>query len=258
MKKLLLASLAIASLAAGPGNAADLYAKAPRAVAVAPACAQFGGGYIGVQGGSVTHDTGFNDHDSWADQFNVDISLSHVERSRWGGAVGPLVGWNLQRNCTVFGVEVDWSWTSISHSRVYTGNGLPAAMAVTLEDKVRWFGTARTRGGIVVNDVLLYATGGFAFGNVRHAWTLTQPGLTEGFNTSNTRWGWTTGVGSEWAWTDRISIKFEALYVRFVDRETTFFSPSNAQNFTVSHQDALWVTRVGLNYRWGAPVVARY
>jgi outer membrane immunogenic protein len=251
MNKLLIATLSLGALTLGAANAADLRAPVKAPVAVAPACAQFGGFYLGVQGGTVTHETGWTDRDNWADQFNIDIALGHVERTKWGGAVGPLIGYNWQRNCTLFGVEADWSWTSVSHSRGYTGNGVPADMLITLDDKVRWYGTVRTRAGVIVNDLLIYATGGFAYANVRHAWTLTQPGLTEGFSSTGTRLGWTAGVGTEWAWTGNWSIKFETLYVRFADKDTTVFSPSNAANFTFDSHDALWVARVGLNYRWG-------
>lgn len=253
MNKLLIATLSFGALTLGAANAADLRAPVKAPVAVAPACAQFGGFYLGVQGGSVTHEAGWTDRDNWADRFSIDIALGHVERTKWGGAVGPLVGYNWQRNCTVFGVEVDWSWTSLDHSRGYTGDGIPANMLITLNDRVRWYGTARTRAGIVVNDLLLYATGGFAYANTKHSWTMTQaPAPTlEGFSTSGTRFGWTAGVGTEWAWTGNWSVKFETLYVRFTDKETTVFSPSAATNFTFDNHDALWVSRVGLNYRWG-------
>ena len=161
-------------------------------------------------------------------QFGVDIGLDHVERSKTGVGVGPLIGYNWQRNCTVFGFELDWSWTSVSHSRVYTGNGIPADMLITLSDKVRWYGTARTRAGVVVNDLLLYVTGGFAFANIRHNWSLTDDGpppVTESFSSSGTRWGWTVGVGTEWAWTSNWSIKTEALYIRFADKDTSRLLP---------------------------------
>jgi outer membrane immunogenic protein len=252
MPRLFAAAIAVTALTSVAAVAADLppVRKAP---GIAPAaCAQFGGGYIGVQGGSVTHDTGWTDRDNWADRFSVDIALGHVERSKTGGAVGPLIGYNLQRGCTVFGIEADWSWTSAGSKRTYTGNGDPTALAVNLDDKVRWFGTVRTRTGLVVDNLMLYATGGFAFANIRNSWQVVdQSTYTETFTDSGTRWGWTAGVGTEWAWTNNLSIKSEVLYVRFAERSTTGFSPSAGANFNFDHQDSLWVARLGLNYRWG-------
>ena len=64
------------------------------------------------------------------------------------------------------------------------------------------------------------------------------------------------GFGAEWAWTDRVSIRSEVLYVDFVDRENRFLfaPPAGFANFTES--DSMWISRIALNYKFGAPVAA--
>ena len=71
------------------------------------------------------------------------------------------------------------------------------------------------------------------------------------------RFGWTAGFGTEWAWTQNVSLKSEVLYAAFTDREVSFNFP-NAGVQTFRHNDSVWVSRVGLNVRFGAPVVAKY
>jgi len=80
----------------------------------------------------------------------------------------------------------------------------------------------------------------------------------ESFAAKKDRWGWVGGVGAEWAWTGNWSIKTEALYIRFTEKTTSGNSLAGAQIVSFDHQDSMWVTRVGLNYKFGGPVRAAY
>jgi hypothetical protein len=62
------------------------------------------------------------------------------------------------------------------------------------------------------------------------------------------------GFGTEWAWSDRVSLRAETLYIDFVDREHNV--PALLANFT--HGDSMWLTRVGVNVKFGGPVIAAY
>ena len=44
------------------------------------------------------------------------------------------------------------------------------------------------------------------------------------FSFSNTRWGWTAGVGSEWALRQNVTFKSEILYMNFGDQSHSFIS----------------------------------
>jgi outer membrane immunogenic protein len=67
---------------------------------------------------------------------------------------------------------------------------------------LRWFGTTRIRTGVVVDNLLLYVTGGLAYANIKRDalfFNDDNPGLQETFSSSKIRLGWTAGAGAEWA-----------------------------------------------------------
>jgi outer membrane immunogenic protein len=146
----------------------------------------------------------------------------------------------------------------------------------SLEAKIDWFGTVRMRGGVLFGDsVMLYATGGAAYGGVSAsgAYSVASlpgsfpsvgPSLTA-FSNSKFNVGWTLGGGVEgrflgfapnWSW------KVEYLYVDlgWAETNTPFIAASNTifagpltgtvrtnTHFTDN------VVRVGVNYHFGVP-----
>ena len=64
MKKLFLGSAVLAALVAGPAMAADIPVKAPPVYK--PACANFGGFYVGAQVGAARYGHHWEDRDAWA------------------------------------------------------------------------------------------------------------------------------------------------------------------------------------------------
>jgi opacity protein-like surface antigen len=117
----------------------------------------------------------------------------------------------------------------------------------------------------VFDNVLLYVTGGLAAGHFKTTYTnqfLGIPGIIAGTTSQATsderRLGLVAGFGAEWAWTDRISLRSEVLYVDFVDRERRFLfaTPATFANFTSS--DSMWISRIALNFKFGGPVLANY
>ncbi len=141
MKRLFLLGFAAAlTLAPANGNAADAPVKA------SPRCAWFGGWYSGIQGGSTTHDWLWSDRNSWA-RNEVDLALpSDVTGSSTGFNVGVQAGWSSQSGCTLWGLEIDWSWAGTRSSRLNT-DGQPGAAAdsLTVAKEVQWFGTLRAQ-----------------------------------------------------------------------------------------------------------------
>ena len=258
MKKLLLATLSIGALTAGMANAADLPRKAPTPVVARAACAQFGGFYVGISGGGGYYSSTWNDRDAWSSENSDDLQRSNVRADKWGAIAGGGAGYNWQRNCTVFGVEVDYSWTSLKTSAFETDGDTGINQdSLTITNKIRGLGTARTRAGIVVDDLLLYVTGGLAFANFKRSATMTDLNTpqSETFASSKTRLGWTAGFGTEWAITGNWSLKSEVLYAHFSKDEQTFTCTvfcGAPESKRFDHQDSVWISRVGLNYRWGA------
>jgi outer membrane immunogenic protein len=193
-----------------------------------------------------------------------------VTASEDGFVGGVQAGYNWQFRCTVFGIEADYSWADINHDRTFTTGGLvfPGGATLWVNNDHQAFGTVRAGSGLIVDNLLLYVTGGFAYANFNRSVTLSVPalGIAETFEQDKTRWGWTFGFGTEWAAWNNWTIKSEVLYARFQNEDSTFTCtgvfaacPTGATR-SFERQDSLWVTRIGINYKFGgyAPVVANY
>jgi outer membrane immunogenic protein len=156
-----------------------------------------------------------------------------------------------------------------------------AALPVTnnLDEKLSWFGTVRGRiGPTLTPTILAYLTGGLAYGEVRSTSTVTGINLVgaQGVNTpptavpvaasfsnSSTRVGWTVGAGVEGVVAGNWTAKIEYLYMDLGTVSGSFVTPIIAPSGAfVTNRYSSHITdnilRVGLNYKWGGPVVARY
>ncbi len=98
-----------------------------------------------------------------------------------------------------------------------------------------WFGTLRGRAGYAYNNILFYATGGLAYGNLRAE--------TVGLLTENrTSLGWTAGAGVEVGFAPHWNAKIEYLYVDLSDRRFTVTGFNNGLESSL--------VRIGVNYRF--------
>ena len=268
MKKVFLATTAIVALAAGSAGAADMAVKARPLPPPPPACAQFGGGYIGANVGWGYYDHRYHDKDGLASSIDDGLPVN-VNRSNDGWNGGAQIGYNWQSRCTVFGLEADWSWTNLKVNETFFDGDAGTQDALTVNSRMRSFGTVRARSGVVVDNLFLYVTGGLAFARFNRDFTFFEDGgpVSVTHSQSRTRWGWTTGVGGEWALSSNWSVKSEFLYMRFQRDELSAPAVTIAgvnigvpgRNYRLENEDQAWVTRIGLNYRWGGgPVVANY
>ncbi|ACK52323.1 putative outer-membrane immunogenic protein precursor [Methylocella silvestris BL2] len=156
----------VAALVARAAHAADLPYPKEAPLYTPPPEFSWTGFYAGVNiGGGLSAENAFN-------------SFSGINASRAGGVVGGgQVGYNYQLTpLFVVGIENEFLGSSIS-----TSNNDWNRPHVT----VPFFGTARGRAGFTVFDphLLVYGTGGLAFGQVNDA----------GIN--KLRIGWTAGSG---------------------------------------------------------------
>ena len=256
MKKVFLATSALVALIAVPAGAADMAVKY-RPAPVVPACAQFGGFYVGGNVGWGYGDHTFRDLDGFG--FG---GPQEVSRSVGGWAAGVQGGYNWQSRCTLFGIEADYQWTDIGHDFTRTG---PLGL-VTLSGSVslQSFGTVRARTGVIVDNVLLYVTGGLAYANTERTVEVSIPflGISEAFSDEKTRWGWTMGFGTEWQFAPNWSFKSEVLYARFETAERTHtcvvLCGGVPTPFRFEHDSSAWVTRIGVNYRFGGGTFGAY
>jgi outer membrane immunogenic protein len=288
MNRNFVGTLVVASLLATSAMAADLPVKAPYTKAPPIPVYNWTGFYIGVNvGGSWGResDDGYVTGSSSAQRYTsitgVAVgapvvtalpTLPITGRSNVNGVLGGgQAGYNWQWQSLVLGVEADFQGTDEhSTSALCTVSGCPTGTTLySTEYKLDWFGTARGRAGfLVMPQLLLYATGGLAYGHL----SADGPGLADW---GNTRAGWTAGAGAEWAFASNWSLKAEYLYMDLGNVGSGAFATTNsttALGVPVRFNTVTTVTtngafntrftdnilRVGINYKFGGPVVARY
>lgn len=241
MKKTLLSAATILALAPTAAMAADLPMKAAAPV---EQIYNWTGFYIGATaGGSL----GASDHVS---QTNSTLSFANGYNIK-GGIGGGTLGYNWQMGSFVLGFEGDGSWGSEYGSN--TDNGIAGNPAFLSFTKETWVATARARVGYAVNNLLFYGTGGFAAtgaeAGIKDANTLALLA-----STTSTHTGWVAGVGLEWGFAPNWSAKFEVLHMEY--NSTAFNTIQGEGPRSVPLNDS--IGRVGINYRFGGPVVAKY
>jgi outer membrane immunogenic protein len=191
MKHLLVVSVSVAAMCM-PAIAADLPVKPPPKAPLwsSPAC-QWCGLYFGASAGYGGADFIANFDDS---RDLTSLSAKHSANSILGGA---HLGYNYQFGSFVLGAETDISMTGIKSKVSGAESTLP------------WLGTTRLRGGfLVTNDLLVYGTGGAAYGHVKVS-DATCSNMV--FTTPTV--GWALGGGAEYAMTSNIVIGAEYLHV---------------------------------------------
>src|SRR5215471_2408384 len=229
MNKLLIGSVALAAMIAGPAMAADMPLKAPPPVPVFSWTGCYWGGQIGY---------------GWG-------------RARATATAGVFNGADKTAQYNVSG-EVGGSWAAKDGQ-----SNLIAPFVGTFVDKIseRWLATARGRLGYAVDKWMWYITGGAAWGgfdvteyNSLSATTLAAQTAIE----RHSKVGWVVGFGTEYALAYGWSAKWETLYMDFGHVHSfDAVACCTAQDTRFTQ----WVSRFGLNYRfnWGKyPVVAKY
>jgi outer membrane immunogenic protein len=200
------AALAIASAISGvSAEAADMYGRrGPYTVQQPLNVYSWAGPYIG---GNVGY--------QWGEISNNGADPSGIT----GGIQG---GYNWQVGQFVFGGEADIQLSGASDTFAAWKFSNP------------WFGTLRGRAGLAMNNILIYGTGGLAFGSVRaQALNLTE---------TQSAAGWTLGVGAEIGITQNWTAKAEYLYVNLNDNQFALTGLPNGYQFNV--------VRLGVNYKF--------
>jgi outer membrane immunogenic protein len=225
-----------------PALAADLppYMKAP---AIATPLYDWSGFYVGVFGGG-----GYGNHNLNNALGPAGFANFTANYSSQGGIAGGELSYNAQSGNYLVGVEADGFWSGIKGNDNF-------ALGSNDASNLRWGGTLRARGGITVDRLLLFFTGGWAFGDIVH--TNTDPVL--GIDQfSNHRNGLAAGGGIAYAMTDNLIGKIEYRYYDFgrYVRAGNPLTPNGQLPYTVDSTYS--VVTVGLDYKWGGPVIANY
>jgi outer membrane immunogenic protein len=249
MNKTALGIVAVAALIGTPALSADMPVKAPAAEA-----SSWTGFYVGLG-------VGFG----WTDTTSVpftpasNIASAVVLGATTESAVAPTTaspasfntkgafggvdaGYNLQVNRNwLIGLEADINTSDINGGGTSqflaggaaTGLGTQDSVSITANRNILWFGTVRPRVGWLANDnLLIYATGGLAYGRISE--NVTHQGFNAGIGygadhssidcfaavpcfigvSTRTTTGWTGGGGAEYRLPGtNVSIRAEYLYV---------------------------------------------
>src|SRR5262245_60407229 len=106
-------------------------------------------------------------------------------------------------------------------------------------------------GFLATPNVLLYGTGGAAYGLVKNSATITVAGVSAVGTFSDLRAGWTAGGGVEGAFGGGWSAKLEYLYMDLGRTEQTFSGCGVGTSATQTRSTTDSIVRVGRNYTWG-------
>jgi len=183
-------------------------------------------------------------------------------------AVGGQAGFNKQINNLVLGVETDLNWLGGDRATTYrgtvAGNGQSLSNVQAQSAGVQWLGTVRARVGVAADRVLVYATGGFAYGGTRASTTASVTDNTlppgDGLNlfqgaSSRVRTGYTVGAGAEYAITQTVLARAEYLYhdlgaAKYSIQPKTALAAGQGVSGKGTQQLDSSVVRLGLNYRF--------
>jgi outer membrane immunogenic protein len=214
-------------------QAADLPARpmpAPMApVAYAPPVYNWSGFYIGANAGG-----GFADS-SWGDP----VSGGTNSFNKNGFIGGGQLGYNLQYNWFVIGLEGDFDWTGLK-------GGATDSIGDQIGTKTEWTSTITGRVGAAFDRLLVYGKGGVAFAHDHNTFTDFAGVTSASANTNRT--GWTAGAGLEYAIAQNWTAKLEYDYLGF-GKETLNFATPNiiyASNASLNVQEI----KAGINYKF--------
>lgn len=279
MKRILMGIAVAASLVATGALAADLpvpartYTKAP--VYVEPVFT-WTGFYVG---GNLGYSWGNSDNSTTINRFLTGTPLlatlngTNTSSNNVNGVIGGgQFGYNWQMQNWLFGLEADIQGSGERGSSAITCLGCSddnSPIVTNLTQKLDWFGTVRGRiGGLVTPTVLLYGTGGLAYGEVNVGGTASGnvDSLTVAIpGNSSTRAGWTLGAGVEGVIGGGWTAKLEYLYM---DLGTVSGGPIPLTGILVNRRTEAGlsysshftdnIVRVGVNYHFNGPVVAKY
>jgi outer membrane immunogenic protein len=232
------------------------------------------GAYFGINAG-YAFDASSNNTSSFAvpAPYGNGTTAFFSQRNQEGFTGGGQVGYNYQftpGSGVVIGIEADAQYLDFGRNRNNALLSGPLAPGFYVTDprglsSLDFFGTVRGRLGYAFDRVLVYGTGGFAYGSGSSDRSFGGYATNDSFRT-----GYAVGGGIEYALptdsflnffrSSAVTLKVEGLYVN-LDRNTRnqgAFVINSATNFPVAYNnigrrdDEFAVVRAGLNYKFGS------
>ncbi|MBP0580764.1 porin family protein [Labrys sp. LIt4] len=175
--------------------------------------------------------------------FGLNGGIARVKDTANGFVGGGQIGYNYQLDPHwVVGAEADLQYAGLDSKKTFIGN---QNIPVTVKTELDWFGTARLRAGYAFDNVLVYGTGGLAYGRVKSKVSTAGTSLSG----SETKFGWALGAGAEYALTQNWTVRAEYLYVDLGKAETIKANSEIAQ-VTAKADVSVHTVRAGVNYKF--------
>lgn len=260
MKLLILC--AAMSLAATSAYAADTIVE-EEVAAITPNTFSWTGGYIGINagyaGGKFKNDiSGYLEPIPEGARLTRPTGLAGLWDLTASGFVGGVqAGYNWQlRNGLVLGAEADFQGATLKSKDTGSDRNSSFFENSELTTKVQWWGTVRARLGYTpVERLLVYGTGGLAYGKVKTSYNYNHEYIDfdisshPSFSTSKTKAGWTVGAGAEYAITGNWTLKSEYLYTDLgTAKMSALMRPFGEGD--INSKVKFHTVRVGLNYKF--------
>jgi outer membrane immunogenic protein len=247
MRKILFATVALTALTA-PALAADLPVKARVKAPLAVPVYSWTGCYLGGHAGGV-----------WVrkEWFDAQFDSATLGLSDGGHDPSGFLG-GFQGGCDyqvaggfVIGIAGDYAWTdsdATSNSLLFIGQ--------TNHSRVKSLASITGRVGYAWDRFLGYVKGGGAWERDEYEW-IDPLGCACTGTASHSRSGWTVGIGGEYAFTNWLTGFVEYNYYDF-GRDDVVFAQDIGGTYTYRIDETKSVVKVGLNWRFGGAVVAKY
>ena len=230
-----------------PAQAANLSTTSMKETVIAPPLYTWAGFYIGANGGYAWNSGGESVlatepcGDGWVE--------ARGQHQMDGGFGGGQIGFNIQRDQLVYGLEADIQGADVTAS----SRADPSRYSFgTASSQLDWFATIRGRLGLAAyQNWLVYATGGVAFGGIQDdlnqnlGWDHHNSAVSR----NDTFVGYVLGAGVEYAWSPAWSVKFE---YQFMDLGSTHLRQwdNNCACFSSEFESkqSFNTARIGINY----------
>ena len=190
-------------------------AAAQAADVSAPAGYDWTGFYVGANAGIAWNNSSVDN-----DIYTTGVRINQLENQIDGGqtafTAGGLLGYNYQVDRIVLGAEADFNYLGFNDSSNDSFTLGLTDYTTKASFDADWFGTLRGRIGYSFDNLLVYGTGGAAYGHMSANGKVVQDVsgtvTTWKGSTDTTNWGWTVGGGLEYG-IDNWSLGVEYLYV---------------------------------------------
>ena len=228
------------------------------------------GAYFGINAGYISTDrnrvnvAGLNG----VAQGNVNVGArpATVRLDNDGFTGGGQIGYNYQIGNFVLGVEADAAYTDLDRTVGVVGS--TGALTVH-RSSMDFLGAVRGRVGLAFDRVLVYGTGGFAYGNVQNTGLYYAPAgsgvLQFAGRSDRMETGFAAGGGVEYALpvdsflnffrSSAVTFKAEGLYYdlgrRNVGILNTGAGPAANPGYVARFEQTGFIARAGLNYKFG-------